>query len=161
MDFGEHRKAILAGWGLDKRDPTADVRLIEFCLSLPTEMLLDARRRRPLARAALADRVPAAVLDRPGKGYQASDWHLALTRDLDRLHDLVDRIAADPLAASVIDTEMLRRLLAAWPRAGWAEPLTIARYRNLLLQSLSAGAFLLFAQQPPPPPPPPPLERSA
>ncbi|MEA3033148.1 MAG: hypothetical protein QOH86_1164, partial [Sphingomonadales bacterium] len=160
MDFGEHRKAILGGWGLDKRDPTADVRLIEFCLSLPTDMLLDARRRRPLARAALADRVPAAVLDRRGKGYQASDWHLTLTRDLDRAHALVDRIAADPLSASVIDTKVLRGLLAAWPRGGWEQPLIIARYRNLLLQTLSAGAFLLFAQQPPPPPPPRPLERA-
>ncbi|MEA3048616.1 MAG: hypothetical protein QOG84_452 [Sphingomonadales bacterium] len=161
MDFGEHRKAILGGWGLDKRDPTADVGLIEFCLSLPTEMLLDARRRRPLARAALADRVPAAVLDRRGKGYQASDWHVALTRDLDRARALVDRIAADPLAASVIDTAVLKGLLAAWPRSDWEQPLTIARYRNLFLQALSAGAFLLFAQQPPPPPPPRPLERSA
>jgi asparagine synthase (glutamine-hydrolysing) len=161
MDFGEHRKAILAGWGLDKRDPTADPRLIEFCLSLPTDMLLDARRRRPLARAALADRVPAAVLDRQGKGYQASDWHVALTRDLERAHDLVDRIGADALAASVIDTGVLKGLLDAWPRSGWERPLTIARYRNLFLQALSAGAFLLFAQQPPPPPRPRPLERSA
>jgi asparagine synthase (glutamine-hydrolysing) len=161
MDFGEHRKAVLGGWGLDKRDPTADVALIEFCLSLPTDMLLDARRRRPLARAALADRVPAAVLDRQGKGYQASDWHVALTRDLDRARDLVDRIAADPLAASIIDTEVLRGLLRAWPAGGWERPLTIARYRNLFLQTLSAGAFLLFAQRPLPPPPPLPLERRA
>jgi asparagine synthase (glutamine-hydrolysing) len=158
MDFGEHRKAILAGWGLDKRDPTADVRLIEFCLSLPTDMLLDSRRRRPLARAALADRLPAAVLDRRGKGYQASDWHIALTGDLDRVHDLTGRIAADPLAASIIDTDMLTGLLRAWPATGWEQPLTVARYRNLFLQTLSAGAFLLFAQQPPPPPPPGPLE---
>jgi asparagine synthase (glutamine-hydrolysing) len=161
MDFGEHRKAILAGWGLDKRDPTADVRLIEFCLSLPTEMLLDARRRRPLARAALADRVPAAVLDRQGKGYQAGDWHLALTRDLDRVRDLVDRIADNSLAASIVDAGTLRAWLDAWPRSGWEQPPIIARYRNLFLQALSAGAFLLFAQQPPPPPPPRPLEPCA
>jgi asparagine synthase (glutamine-hydrolysing) len=161
MDFGEHRKAVLAGWGLDKRDPTADSGLIQFCLSLPTDMLLDGRRRRPLARAALADRVPAALLDRQGKGYQASDWHVALTRDLERARDLVERIAADPLAASILDTEGLRGLLSAWPASGWEQPLAIARYRNLFLQALSAGAFLLDAQRPPPPPPPQPLERGA
>jgi hypothetical protein len=77
------------------------------------------------------------------------------------VRDLVDRIAADPVAASVIDTKALSGLLAAWPRSGWEEPLAIARYRNLLLQALSAGAFLLFAQQPPPPLPPRPLERHA
>lgn len=29
MDWGEHRKGILGGWGIDKRDPTADPRLID------------------------------------------------------------------------------------------------------------------------------------
>ncbi len=40
MDWGEYRKGVLGGWGLDKRDATADTRLIEFCLSLPLDLLL-------------------------------------------------------------------------------------------------------------------------
>jgi asparagine synthase (glutamine-hydrolysing) len=158
MDFGEHRKGIRAGWGVDKRDPTADIRLIEFCLSLPLDMLLDRSGRRPLARAALADRVPASVLDHRGKGYQASDWHVGLTADLERARALVEDIAADPLASSVIDPEPLRALLRSWPQGGWNDRLTISRYRNLFLQSLSAGHFLLWAQRPLPPTPPLPLE---
>ncbi|MEA3034510.1 MAG: hypothetical protein QOH04_265 [Sphingomonadales bacterium] len=86
---------------------------------------------------------------------------LALTLDRDRDRVLVDRIAADALAASIIDTEVLRRLLRPWPRSRWGQPLTIARYRNLLIQTLSAAAFLLFALRPLPPPPPLPLERGA
>jgi asparagine synthase (glutamine-hydrolysing) len=35
LDFGEYRKGILGRWCVDKRDATADRRLIEFCLSLP------------------------------------------------------------------------------------------------------------------------------
>jgi asparagine synthase (glutamine-hydrolysing) len=46
-DYGELRKGALAGWGVDERDPTADRRLIEFCLSLPLEMLLKNGERRP------------------------------------------------------------------------------------------------------------------
>jgi asparagine synthase (glutamine-hydrolysing) len=147
MDFGEHRKGILGGWGLDKRDATADVRLIEFCLSLPLEMLLSGRGRRPLARAALADRLPAALLDERRKGYQGADWHESLTADLPRVRALVEAIAADPSASRVVDADALRAALACWPKQGWDTPLVIARYRNIFLQALTAGHFLIAARR--------------
>ncbi|MFN3389609.1 MAG: asparagine synthetase B family protein [Allosphingosinicella sp.] len=147
MDYGELRKGILAGWGLDKRDPTADRRLIEFCLSLPVEMLLADGVRRPLARAALADRLPAAVLDETRKGYQASDWHVGLTADRAGVAALVEEIAADPAAAGVIDIGQLRALVRDWPVGGWEEARTVARYRTALLHALSAGRFVLDARR--------------
>src|SRR5206468_25634 len=119
MDFGQYRKGILGGWGIDKRDATADRRLVEFCLSLPLEMLLSGGRRRPLARAALADRLPPEVLDARGKGYQAADWHVALTRDRPRARALVDAIAADGEASSILDVPWLRATLDQWPTGGW------------------------------------------
>jgi asparagine synthase (glutamine-hydrolysing) len=148
MDWGEHRKGILGGWGIDKRDPTADVRLIEFCLSLPLDLLMKDGERRPLARAALADRLPAAVLDHPGKGYQNAAWHEGLTADLPRLGTLVAEIGADPLAGAIVDAPRLQALIAAWPKDGWERPEIVARYRNLLLQAVSSGHFLLAAQRP-------------
>jgi asparagine synthase (glutamine-hydrolysing) len=147
MDFGDYRKGILAGWGIDKRDATADLRLIEFCLSLPLEMLMAEGTRRPLARAALADRLPPAVLDERRKGYQAADWHLGLSRDRPRIAELIERIAADDEASSVIDVASLRGLLESWPEGGWHRPETIARYRVGMLQALAAGHFLLAARQ--------------
>jgi asparagine synthase (glutamine-hydrolysing) len=161
MDWGEHRKGILGGWGIDKRDPTADARLVEFCLSLPLDLLMKDGARRPLARAALADRLPAAVLDHPGKGYQNAAWHEGLTADLPRLKALVAEIGADPLAGSVVDAARLEALIAAWPESGWERPDIVARYRNLLLQSVSAGHFLLAAQRPLPARPAMPLEPAA
>ncbi len=145
MDFGEYRKGVLGGWGIDKRDATADRRLTEFCLSLPLDMLLKGGVRRPLARASLSDRLPPEVLDQPQKGYQAAEWGEALTRDLGAVRDLVEDIATDETAASVIDVELLRSLIAGWPRDGWAEPQTIGRYRIALLSALSVGHFILAA----------------
>ncbi|MBV9931119.1 MAG: asparagine synthetase B [Alphaproteobacteria bacterium] len=145
MDFGQYRKGILGGWGIDKRDATADRRLVEFCLSLPLEMLLSDGQRRPLARVALADRLPAAVLDARGKGYQAADWHEALTRDRPAIAALVDAIAADPKASSIVDLDWLRAALAAWPAGGWEDRAIIVRYRIALLMALSAGHFALSA----------------
>jgi asparagine synthase (glutamine-hydrolysing) len=144
MDFGQYRKGVLAGWGLDKRDPTADTRLIDFRLSLPLELLLRNGQRRPLARAALSDRLPPAVLDAPGKGYQAADWSEGMGKDIANIEALIERIAAHPMTAAIFDVERLRTLVRNWPAGGWSRPETIARYRMGLLTALSAGHFLLM-----------------
>ncbi|HEY0313944.1 MAG TPA: asparagine synthetase B [Allosphingosinicella sp.] len=149
MDFGQYRKGILGGWGIDKRDATADRRLVEFCQALPLEMLLSRGQRRPLARAALADRLPAEVLDARGKGYQAADWHEALTRDRPAISAVVDRIEADPAASSIIDVPWLRAALAEWPTEGWHDRRIIVRYRIALLMGLSAGHFALSTRASP------------
>jgi asparagine synthase (glutamine-hydrolysing) len=146
MDWGENRKGILGGWGIDKRDPTADTRLIDFCLSLPLDMLLKGAERRPLARAALADRVAPAVLDERRKGYQSADWHVGLSRDRERIAQLLDAMAADELAVRLIDIDALRRLVAAWPSSGWEDGRTIGAYRIGLLKALTAGHFILAAR---------------
>jgi asparagine synthase (glutamine-hydrolysing) len=146
-DFGELRKGALAGWGIDERDPTADRRLIEFCLSLPIDMLLKDGVRRPLARAALSDRLPAAVLDQGSKGYQAADWHEGMTGDLGSIAALLEEIAADPTAASLVDVASMRRWIRNWPREGWERPEVMARYRGALLGALAVGHFVLSASR--------------
>lgn len=145
MDWGEYRKGILGGWGIDKRDPTADSRLIDFCLSLPLDMLMGGGERRPLARAALADRVAPAVLDERRKGYQSADWHVGLSRDRAGIARLLDAMAADDTASRLIDVERLRRLVRDWPAGGWEDLRTIADYRIGLLKGITAGHFILAA----------------
>lgn len=143
MDWGQHRKGILGGWGIDKRDPTADPRLIDFCLSLPLEMLMKDGVRRPLARAALADRVAPAVLDERRKGYQAADWHVGLGRDLAGARRLLDAMAADETASRLIDVDRLIGLVEHWPDGGWEDPRRVGAYRIGLLKGLTAGHFIL------------------
>lgn len=147
MDFGQLRKGALAGWGVDERDATADRRLIEFCLSLPIDLLLKNGTRRPLARAALADRLPDAVLDEGRKGYQAADWSEGLTRGRAEIGKLLERIAADETASGLIDIDLLRGLVREWPQGGWTEWEIIGRYRTALLMSLAAGHFILSSRQ--------------
>lgn len=143
MDWGEHRKGILGGWGLDKRDPTADPRLIDFCLSLPLDMLMKDGVRRPLARAALADRVAPAVLEERRKGYQFADWHVGLSSDLAGARRLLGAMAADGTASRLIDVERLTALVDHWPDGGWEDPLRLGAYRVGLLKGLTAGHFIL------------------
>jgi asparagine synthase (glutamine-hydrolysing) len=149
LDYGQYRKGILAGWGIDKRDATADVRLIGLMASLPLEMFLSKGERRPLARAALSDRLPAAVLDERRKGYQAPDWHVGLTRNLADVERLLDRIEADSRASDMIDTDLLRRWMRDLPTTGWDRPEIISRYRTSLLFTLAAGHFIVSSAAPP------------
>ncbi len=140
-DRGAGQKGVLAGWGIDVRDPTADRRLVEFCLAVPTEQFLRDGQPRALARRALADRLPAAVLEASGKGYQAADWHEGLGADRAGLAEEVERLEASGVSG-LIATERMRRLMEDWPQSGWERHSVAQSYRLAMLRGVSAGHFL-------------------
>src|SRR5580704_706632 len=142
IDSGNFRKGMLAGWGFDHRDPMADRRLIEFCLSIPTDQFLRDGIQRSLARRALADRVAPEVLQATSRGLQAIDWHESLTRSRTRLSDEIERLAACGPAARLLDLDRLRGLVGNWPSDGWERTDTILSYRAALLRGISVGHFL-------------------
>jgi asparagine synthase (glutamine-hydrolysing) len=144
VDMGYYYKGLLGGWGVDHRDPTVDKRLVEFCLAVPPEEWLADGMPRGLARRALSDRLPTAVLDNPRKGYQAVDWHegLSAARDSGALMAELERIAACKQAADLLDVARLKRLVENWPTGGWEKPEVSLPYRLALLRGISVGHFL-------------------
>ena len=137
-DPGNFRKAALAGWGIDERDPTADRRLIEFCLSLPPEALLAGGVRRPALRRALEGRVAGAVLDSRLRGYQTADWYERIGPDE------VSRAAgsaAESADPALFAAAAMTRDAARWPTSGWERREVIFRYRMQLLRAVSAARF--------------------
>lgn len=141
IDTGNDDKGALARHHLDVRDPTADLRLVEFCLSVPTGLFLHKGIPRFLPRLALADRVPAACLHHPLKGLQAVDWHEGLSAARSQVRDEIGRVAASP-AAGLLDLDRLRRLERDWPNGGWHRAEVAQSYRLALLRGLSAGHFV-------------------
>lgn len=142
VDFGNYNKGALAEWGIDYRDPTADRRLIEFCLRVPAEEFLRGGVTRSLARRAFADRLPAEVVGERRRGYQAADWHEGFDAARDEIRAEVERIAACPAAAQVLNIDRMRALVADWPTGGWNRPETMVAYRVALLRAISNGHFL-------------------
>lgn len=142
VDTGNYNKGHLAGWGIDVRDPTADRRLVEFCLAVPADQYLRGGIRRALARTAFADRLPAAVVDEIRKGYQAADWHEALTAARDELGGELGRIEACDEAGATLDAGRMRGLAEAMPAGGWHTPGVVEKYRLALLRGVSAGHFI-------------------
>lgn len=139
-DFGNQRKGVLAGWGFEERDPTSDRRLIEFCLALPIEKLLVDGVRRPLARAALADRLPASVLEAKLRGYQTADWYERIS--LANLKREVQRVKRSPDARALLDFDQIEATLKQWPTENLASLWVIADIRGALLRALAAVRFL-------------------
>ena len=109
IDPGNYNKGVLGGWHIDGRDPTADVRLLEFCLAVPTEQFLSNGIQRALARRALADRLPKLVLENSRRGCQAADWHERLTAVRERVAIELDQLEACPAAAKTLDLPRLHR----------------------------------------------------
>ncbi len=141
-DRGPHQKGVLAGWGIDVRDPTADRRLVEFCLATPTDQFMRDGAPRALARRALADRLPAEVLNAALKGYQGADWHEGLTAARGELATEIERLAACAPAAAALSTERMGEMMRDWPQSGWDRREVADPYRLALLRGVSAGHFL-------------------
>lgn len=144
-DFGSYYKAMLATWGIDARDPTADRRLVEFSLRIPTEHLIHKGRPRAMLRDILAGRAPAAVLDGQKKGYQAADWHVSLNDAKAQAAEEVARIEMFDPSAELIDIPRLKAMLAAWPDDSsddWHSEEAKAGYRHALLRGISAASFM-------------------
>ena len=147
-EFGNFNKGALAGWGLDVRDPTGDRRLVELCLSIPSHAYLVDGVPRALARKVLADRLPPLVVDETRKGLQGADWHEGLLAHWDEVRREVDRIAAIPAAARLLDTRRMIALLEAPAVRDWDSNEAQAHYRLSLLRGISAGHFVRRAQGP-------------
>jgi asparagine synthase (glutamine-hydrolysing) len=135
---GNFRKGTLARWGVDERDPTADRRLADFCLAVPPEQLFSGGVTRRLARVALADRLPPAVLNGQ-RGYQYPGWYEGI--DGSALEGVLSDLEGQSAAASLLDVSRLRALASAWPSSGWESLNVIVTYRLGFLRAISAAAF--------------------
>ena len=141
-DIGNFNIGALGGWGVDLRDPTSDRRLVEFCLNIPGEQFIADGVPRSLARHALADRLPAGVLEETRRGYQGADWHEAATAGRDQLSAQIDRLQEFQPAAKALDLARLRRLVEDWPSGGWERAEVAEPYQFALLRGLGLGHFL-------------------
>lgn len=145
VDIGNYNKGTLGGWGLDRRDPTADRRLVELCLRLPASEYLHRGVRRALAREVSSDRLPAAVLNETRKGYQGADWYEGFGAARGQLSGEIAAIARDPAASALIDTSRLAASAEDWPTTAWDSERTFDEYRLAMLRSISTGHFLCNA----------------
>ena len=140
LDVGLLRKGAWADARIDERDALADRRLIDFGFQLPPEQLLDRGHYHPLARQALADRLPGELLDLRLRGLQGADWYERF--DKVQAHEIVEELASCHAANELLDIARIRSAIEQWPVEGTADPRTTVLYRMRLLIALATGAFI-------------------
>jgi asparagine synthase (glutamine-hydrolysing) len=106
---GEFAEAGVAH-GIRVCDPTADLRLVRFCLSLPDSQFVGAAGQpRWLARRLLAGRLPAEVVWNTRRGRQAADLPQRLGASAAEVEATLALCEATPLAAEYLDLSFLRQ----------------------------------------------------
>ena len=109
-------EAMTAAHGLTALSPLFDERLAEFALSSPPHMKLRAGIEKYVLKQAFADRLPAAIIERPKSGMRVP-VQLWLRREMRRYARRL--LAPDELRrAGIFNTDAVARLLAFEPGAG-------------------------------------------
>lgn len=145
LDRGLLRKGELAAFGVDVRDPTSDERAIRFGLGLSPESLLSRGELRPMARRALSDRLPAAILANRRRGTQGADWFHTIHRR--EASEILEEISANETVAQLLDLPKIRRLIDDWPEADDGS-FGLARIYSMRLPSaLATGLFIIEAEK--------------
>ncbi len=100
-----------AYYSFEIRDPLADPDLVEFCLAIPREQYLLGGVQRSLARRALADRLPPALLAERGYRRQNPEWFTRFSAQRESFAAEIERLANVPLAAETLDLPRLKQLI--------------------------------------------------
>jgi len=129
-----------AALDIDVRDPTLDVRVLSYCLSVPEHLLVDAADGdRMLIRTAMKSRLPDMVRLNQKRGLHAPDLCSRLRADSYTMDACLDELEAGP-ANDYLD---LARLRKSWrvvtqehDRGGFREA------SDVLMRSVMAGLFV-------------------
>ncbi|MFO1270415.1 MAG: asparagine synthase-related protein [Rubrivivax sp.] len=132
--------------GLELRDPTADLRLLEFCLAVPEEQSLRDGHTRWLLKRYARDLLPPEITGSPTKGLQAADWHEALAAAAPELQSALEGLQRHGRAGRLLDLASLQASLARLPARGWQRDEVVRTYRMKLLRGTAAGAFVRYAE---------------
>ncbi|MBC9250148.1 hypothetical protein A9179_07665 [Pseudomonas alcaligenes] len=132
--------------GVDMRDPTGDLRLVEFCLSVPDRQFLRNGKPRWLLQRMMAGVLPAEIMEARTKGYQASDWFEGLSADRERLRESLAQLKAHRRVGELLDLAGLEALMDEWPEEGWDSKSVVRNYRLKLLRGMAVGAFVRYVE---------------
>ncbi|GAA0586674.1 asparagine synthetase B family protein [Rhizomicrobium electricum] len=146
-DRGTNLKGELGAFGVDRRDPTCDRRLVELTLEMPSHMYLRDGQTKWLYRQAFADRIPEETLavNAKHRGYQGADWFARMQGDRGATLRMQAAMAlAAPGVAGLIDCEGVKSLLER-PLPAKPGTTTTRNYRTKLLRAISVAHFVAKA----------------
>jgi asparagine synthase (glutamine-hydrolysing) len=146
FDFGPQVAAARRLAGVDFTDPTADRRVMEFCLSVPEEHFIRDGLPRSLIRDAMTGLLPKMVLRETRHGRQSADVLLHLASEKAAIAAEIQRLDRCDLAARCLDLPQMRTLFAQMPTSAYGAA-EYHRYGVGFMRALSMGRFLRRAEE--------------
>ena len=125
--------------GVEFRDPTGDINIIEYCLSIPNEVFFDdSLKGKQVLKNMMHGYLPDDVLYSNRKGLQASDLLYRTLDDAHGVEDVLNRIGTHAGVSEVFD---LPRLQAEWAEIRQTGAAPVMRMQ-MFLKTLMFGYFL-------------------
>jgi asparagine synthase (glutamine-hydrolysing) len=134
-----------ARYGIETRDPTVDVRVVEFCLAIPGSQYLRGGRDRWLIRRAMAPVLPEHVVHRATRGAQSADWIEWFDGMRGEIVAEIARLEKSDTAQRCLDLPRLRDLVDHWPPSFGSEHM--ADYGLTLLNAMVMGRFIRWFEE--------------
>jgi asparagine synthetase B (glutamine-hydrolysing) len=129
-------------YGVWKRDPTNDLRVISFCLSLPEDQYVRQGMSRALVRRATERMLPDEIrLNERVRGVQGADWLHRVLPKWDQLHGEFTAMAKNERLLELVDRDVLAAALQALTGKAGPED-AHARHINALMLCLILHRFL-------------------
>jgi asparagine synthase (glutamine-hydrolysing) len=132
---------IAAMHSIASLDPTNNLRMIEFLLTVPDDQFRHGDQGSWLMKRSFKNRMPEPVLTNQRKGYQAADAGHRILRELPAFQQCLSALDALPEAREILDMPGLHRCLE--DLIVKVDPETTARASWILLRGLGVGLFLL------------------
>jgi asparagine synthase (glutamine-hydrolysing) len=129
-------------YSLWKRDPTNDLRVVRFCLSLPEDQCVQNGMDRALVRRATKNVLPDQVrLNQRIRGIQGADWVFRVKPHWKEFIQDCKRLCKDERMLEFMNGNELRKALVEIEKGAQFEQITNQSYR-ILMRSLIVYRFI-------------------
>lgn len=129
-------------YSLWKRDPTNDIRVVQFCLSLPEDQYVQNGMDRALVRRGTENILPNEVrLNQRIRGIQAADWVHRIVPHWDSLLEEMRELSVDERMLKYFNRDVINKALSRAEEGPNKKHITDPAYRNLT-QSVMVFRFI-------------------
>lgn len=129
-------------YGIVSRDPTNDLRVVQFCLSLPEEQYVQNGFGRSLVRRATKGYLPDDIrLNFKTKGVQGADGIHRMKANWDEYIAELDKLPEDPHLQGLVDIDVIKNCLTVL-KAGPKPSLVFEFETKVLMRCLILSRFM-------------------
>lgn len=110
---GTYETKLSLRYALWDRDPTNDLRIIQFCLSVPEEQYVQNGLDRSLIRRATKNFLPDKVrLNQRVRGVQGADGVYRMTPFWNKFIEEVQELSVDPIISEFLNVEVIKKAIS-------------------------------------------------